>query len=166
MFVTPRTTDLSPPGYRRAALVMYLAGAGGGPEAPLDAAYAFSKLKRWMAEGPTERNRKMAQFLLDNGRMGPSYGSGKRRGMVSEQTLLLVDLAVEWNDFALWEGVLKKSGGDKNPQLFGSAPLIRAWNVFPFDVTRPVLVPSQLLQPRYISHPSFLQIQKAHSSPT
>lgn len=130
----------SPAGYRRAALVMYLAGASVGPEAPLDAAYAFRKLKRWMAEGSTERNRKMAQFLLSDGRLGPSYRSGKRT--LPEETLLLIDLAVEWNDFAMWEGVLKKSGGDKDPQLLGSAPLIRAWNAFPFSVTRPTLAPS------------------------
>jgi len=135
-------------GYHRAALVMYLATAGQGPEAPLDVPYALRKLKRWMAEGPTERNRKMAQFILKNGHLGPhyGYGSGKRRGMLSEDTLLLIDLAVEWNDFAMWAGVLKKSGADKSPQTIGSAPLIRAWNVFPFSVARQMLVSLQLPQ--------------------
>ncbi|KAF9646265.1 hypothetical protein BDM02DRAFT_3271099 [Thelephora ganbajun] len=138
--------------YRRVALVMYLVGAGKGPEAPLDAVYASRKLKRWMAEGPTERNKKMAQFILDNGYFGLSYGSDKRGGMLHENALLLIDLAVEWNDFAMWVGVLKKSGIDKVPQLLGSVPLIRAWNVFPFNVTRPMLVPSQHLQPRSVSY--------------
>lgn len=138
---------MSPAGYRRAALVMYLAGAGEGPEAPLDAAYASNKLKRWMAEGPTERNKKMAQFILSNGRLGPSYGYWKRRGTLPEDALLLVDLAVEWNDFEMWVGILKKSGGDKNPQLLGPAPLVRAWTAFPFNVTRPVSVPPHILRP-------------------
>jgi len=123
---------------------MYLAKAKGGPQAPLDAEYASRKLKRWMAEGPTERNRKMAQLILSNGRLGPRYGFGKRRGaQLPEDTQLLIDLAMEWNDFAMWAGVLKKSGIDKDPKLLGSAPLVRAWSVFPFNVTRPVFVPSQ-----------------------
>lgn len=143
-----RTVHLISSGYRRAVLVMYLAGAGVGGEAPLDVAYAFSKLKRWMAEGPTERNRKMAQFLLDKGRLGPIYSSGKQK--LPEQMLLLIDLAVEWNDFAMWAGILKKSGIDKSPQILGSAPLIRGWRAFPFNVTRPTLVPSQLLLLRSI----------------
>jgi len=132
---------------------MYLAKAKGGPEAPLDAAYAFRKLKRWMAEGPTERNRKMAQFLLGNGRLGPRYGSDKRHGArLSEDAQLLINLAVEWNDFAMWARVLKKSGIDKNPKLLGSGPLVRAWSVFPFNVTRPMFVSSEPPSlPRFLS---------------
>jgi len=123
---------------------MYLVGAKVGPKAPLDAEYAFRKLKRWMAEGPTERNRKMAQFLLSNGRLGPRYGFGKRHGAkLPEDAQLLINLAVEWNDFAMWDEVLKKSGIDMNPKLLGSAPLVRAWSVFPFNVTRPMFVSSE-----------------------
>ena len=132
---------LSPVGYRRAVLVMYLAGAGKGLKPSLDAAYAFRKLKRWMPEGPTERNRKMAQLVLDNGLLRPSYGYGKQRGTLPETTLLLIDIAVEWNDFEMWVGVLKKCRGDENPQVLGSVLLIRAWKAFPFNVTRPMLVP-------------------------
>ena len=137
----PREIHSLPEGYRRTVLVMYLPGAKHGPEAPMDVAYALRKLKRWMVEGPTERNRKMAQFILTKGHLGPSYGGG-RRGAVPEHTLLLIDLAVEWNDLAMWAGVLKKSGGFANPQLLGSAPLLRAWSAFPFNATRPMLVPS------------------------
>ena len=142
---------------------MFLASAGAGPEAPLDVTYAFCKLKRWMAEGPTERNKKMAQFILTNGYLG------FHRGEVPEDALLLMDLAVEWNDFAMWEAVLKKSGSEGNPQRLGSAPLIRVWNVFPFNVTRPMLVPSQFQSQRYTHDLHFncsLQIRKVHSSPT
>jgi len=67
--------------------------------------------------------------------------------MFSEDTLLLINLAVEWNDFAMWAGVVKRSRTDKSPQLLGSAPLIRAWNVFPFNLTQLMWVPPQLPQP-------------------
>jgi len=129
-----------PEGYRRTALVMYLAGAKHGSEARLDAAYALKKLKRWMAEGPTERNRKMAQLVLSKGYLRLSYGA-ERRGTVPEDTLLLIDLAMEWNDFTMWAAVLEKSGGIVKPQLLGSTPLLLAWNTFPFNVARPTLVP-------------------------
>ena len=91
----------------------------------------------------------MAQFILKKGYLGVPYGGG-RRGAVPENTHLLIDLALEWNDFAMWAKVLEKSGGGANPQLFGSAPLIRAWNAFPFNVTRPVSVSSWPLPPRCI----------------
>jgi len=127
---------------------MYLASAEHGVKAPLDAAYALRKLKRWMPEGPTERNKKMAQFILNKGHLGPFYGGGRRS--VPENTLLLINLAVEWNDFTMLAAVLEKSGGVADPQPLGSAHLLRAWNAFPFDVTRPTLVSSQLLLPRCI----------------
>lgn len=82
----------------------------------------------------------MAQFVLKNGHLGAVYSGGRRS--VPENTLLLIDLALEWNDFAMWAAVLEKSKGDVSPQLLGSAPLIRAWNAFPFNIIRPVLVPS------------------------
>jgi len=31
--------------------------------------YTFQKLKRWRAERPTERNRKMGQFIIGHGYM-------------------------------------------------------------------------------------------------
>ena len=169
IFITRRIHSL-PEGYRRTVLVMYLAGAKQGPEGPLDVAYALRKLKRWMVEGPTERNKKMVQFILSKGNLGPFY-SGGRRGAVPENTLLLIDLAVEWNDFTMWAAVLEKSGGSAKPQLLGSTHLIRAWNAFPFNITRPTLVPSRFLSPRCIprthdSHfESSLQIRKTHSLP-
>jgi len=113
----------------------------------------------------------MAQFVLNNGHLGPSYGR-KRRSGVPEDTLLLFDLAMEWNSFTMWAAVLNNSGSDKDPQLLGSAPLIRAWKGFPFDLTRPMLVPSHLLLPRcipctHVSHfKRFSQIRKAHPLPT
>lgn len=120
----PRVIHLLPIGYHCAILVMYLAAVGIGLEAPLDTVYTFRKLQWWMAEGPMERNRKMAQFILSKGCLGPSYGSGKQCGVLLENMLLLVDLAMEWNDFAMWVEVLKKSGADKNLQLLGSALLV------------------------------------------
>ena len=146
--VTPLALSVIHPAsivYHRTALVMYLALTGEESEGPLDAADAFQKLKRSVAEGPTERNRKIVQFILSNGGLWPSYASGKRK--ISEDTLLLIDLAVEWNDFAMWAKVLKKSGIEESPQLLGSAPLIRAWNAFPFNVTRQMFVPSRLPRP-------------------
>ena len=112
----------------------------------------------------------MAQFVLENGYLGPPY-DGKGRGAVPEDALLLINLAVEWNDFAMWTAVLEKSGGSVKPQLLDSTPLILAWNSFPFNVTRPMLVPSQFLSLGCITrtHDSHfetsLQIRKTHSSP-
>ena len=144
---------------------MYLAGAGDGPEAPMDVPYAFRKLRRWMPEGPTEKNRKMVEFVLNKGYLGI------RLGVLPETTLLLIDLAVEWNDFAMWEAVLQTSGGGRSPHLLSSASLLRAWNVFPFSATQPMSVLSQLLPSGCIpcAHTfhvkTSLQIRQARSLP-
>ena len=153
-------THQPPAGYHRAALVMYLGGGKDGPGAPLDVPYAFSQLKRWAAEGPTARNKKMVRFILSRGHLGPGY-SDKRRGLVPENTLLLIDCAVEWNDFAMWTAILKRSGGYTKPQVMGSTPLIRAWSAFPFNVTRPMLVPPQPKLPRYTSHTHIFHFKRS-----
>ena len=87
--------------------------------------YAFKKLKRWKAEGPTERNRKTVQFVINHGSLS------------SQQSLLLIDLALEWGDFTMWQEVL-----DKDLIKLSLNTLIRAWGIFTFDRTKNMLVQS------------------------
>ena len=90
--------------------------------------YAFQKLERRKAEGPTERNRDIVRFLV-------GYGS-----MPSGRMLTLINLALEWGDFAMWEMI---QNGKYTPQL-SSDIVIRAWGAFTFDRTKHVLVCSSL----------------------
>jgi hypothetical protein len=111
---------------------MFLAGENS--TTPLDmggADYAFERLKRWQAEGPTERNRKFAQALADCVYLSSKWETGLPR-----KVSLLIDLALEWDDFTMWEEVLKKSGGGKYKVEFSLDTLIRAWGVFTFDRTK------------------------------
>jgi len=101
--------------------------------------YAFKKLKRWRAEGPTERNRKMARFLVNHGNL-----SGGRSSTLPEHSLLLIDLALEWADFAMWQEVLKKSIREGQAPKLSLDTLIWAWGVFTFDRTKDMLVQSIL----------------------
>ncbi|KAF9648913.1 hypothetical protein BDM02DRAFT_3128680 [Thelephora ganbajun] len=115
--------------YRRSVLVMSLAGEGS--TTPLEmggAEYAFKKLRRWKAEGPTERNRQMARFLLSHGSLSASWSHA-----LSEEVLLLIDLALEWGDFTMWQEILKESAGDGYTLYLSMDVLIRAWGVFTFD---------------------------------
>ena len=112
---------------------MSLAGEGstttlriGGPN------YAFKKLERWKAEGPTERNRKMARFLIDRGYLSDCWQA------LSEQGSLLIDLALEWGDFTMWEEVLRKGASRGHPARLGLDLLVRAWGVFTFDRIKPM----------------------------
>ena len=95
--------------------------------------YALKKLRRWKGEGPTERNRKMAQFLIN--RRSSAY-------IPSEDLKVLIDLALEWGDFSMWEEIFKKNRGDTS-QLSLDV-VIRAWDTFAFDRTKNMLVHSIL----------------------
>ena len=89
--------------------------------------YALKKLKEWRDEGPTEKNRGMAQFLIS-------------RMSSPEQLSTLVDLALEWKDSTVLRGILRKcSSGGRVPQP-SSDMLIRAWGVFTFDGIKDMLV--------------------------
>lgn len=132
----PNPGHLLPTGYHRSALVMSL--AGGGSIAPLDIGgddYAFKKLKRWKAEGPTERNKKMAQFLLNHRASDPYWSHG-----LHPHLLLLIELALEWNYSAIWEEVLKKSVREGRTPEISLDMLIRGWELFTFDRTKSMLV--------------------------
>lgn len=113
---------------------------GGDSEISLktvDAKYALKKLQRWKTEGPTERSRQMAQFLLDHGNFDVNWSR-----KLSEDGALLVDLALEWDDFAMWQEVLKKSTSDKRVPELGSDVLVRACGAFTFDRTKHMFVRS------------------------
>ena len=115
--------------------------------------YAFQKLKRWRAEGQTERNRMMARFLVDNGYLGLSWSREP-----SDQTLLLANLALEWNDFAMWEGILKRITRDGFTTQSGLGLLVRAWDVFTFDRTKHMFVhPVRISMPYSIAYIPFIQ---------
>jgi len=106
--------------------------------------YAFQKLKRWRAEGPTERNRRMAQYLISHGYLGSTWSRA-----LSELELLLIDLALEWNDYAMWEGVSKRVTIEGFTTQSGLGVLVRAWGVFTFDRTKRLLVHPVLLSGPY-----------------
>ena len=74
----------------------------------------------------------MAQFLIDHGDLDPS----------TEESSLVIDLALEWGDFAMWQEVLDKGLSEEyEPQLMSDI-LIRAWGIFTFDRTKNMLVQS------------------------
>jgi len=85
--------------------------------------YAFKKLERWRAEGPTERNRRMARSLAD-------YGRWSHR--LPKHVSLLLDLALEWSDFPMWQKTLEKSTQNECAHL-GLDVLVQAWSTFTFD---------------------------------
>ena len=136
--------------YRRPVLIMFLAGELS--ITPLDmggANYALTKLKRWQAEGPTKRNIEMAQFLANR-----VYLSSSWETRLPEQVSLLIDLALEWDDFTMWEEVLKKSGGGKYKVEFNLDTLIRAWGVFTFDRTKKMSALRSRVQFHSLAHTS------------
>ena len=121
--------------------------------------YALKKLRRWKGQGPTERNRKMAQFLIKHGSLSSGWSHA-----LSEHSALLIDLALEWGDFAMWEEVLKKSTKEGHAPQLGLNELIRAWDIFMFDRIKNMLVHSLpcLISPAYVS----LQSGKGYPQPT
>ena len=138
----PNASYLPPAGYHRSALVMSLGGSDSTKILEVGGAnYAFGKLKRWNAEGPTERNKKIVRFLV---------GSGHRQ----EHTLLSVDLALEWGDLELLEDVILKSIREGCTVQLSSDVVVRAWGVFTFDRTKHMSVRSPFLR----SCPIFLLI--------
>ena len=103
--------------------------------------YTFRKLEKWKAEGPTERNKTMVQFLAS-------------RHLSSEGRLMLINLALEWRHFSTWNTALQGgySGGEFGPEV-----MIQAWGIFTFDQTKPMLVYSVLVSAilSYSPFPSF-----------
>jgi len=106
--------------------------------------YAFKKLKRWRAEGPTERTRKMARYLVDREYLSTSWSHD-----LTDRGSVLIDLALEWNDFAMWEAVLNKTSSGRLTTQSGLDILARAWGVFTFDRTKHLLVHSVLVSVPY-----------------
>jgi len=123
------------------------------------ATYALKKLRRWKGEGPTERNRKMARFLINHGSLSSSWSH-----TLSEHSGLLIDLALEWGDPAMWEEVLEKSTREGHVLLLGLDELIRALNVFTFDRTKNMLVHSTLAPIPHLLCLSFLTESRSLSA--
>ena len=122
--------------------------------------YAFKKLKRWNAEGPTERNKQMAQFILSHGSMSDGWHSHT----LSAQALLLIDLAVEWGDFNMWQEVLKRGMSGGYPPQLSADVLIRACDVFTFDRTKHLFVHFILTStPHSFAHVSLYLVCPAES---
>jgi hypothetical protein len=113
--------------------------------------YMVEKLQKRRAEGPTERNKQMAQSLLKHGHFA-LYSS---RSLAAEASVL-IDLALEWGDLAVFRKVLEKSArGKYKPQL--SLDVVRrACGVFAFDLVKHLFVHSTLaFAPRSIArHPN------------
>ena len=94
--------------------------------------YALKKLKKWRDEGPTEKNRGMAQFLT--GRMSSP-----------EELSALVDLALEWKDSTTLQETLEKCLSERHVPQPSLDMLIRAWGAFTFDGIKDMLVHSTLV---------------------
>jgi hypothetical protein len=132
---------------------MFLAGAiEEKPSVTGGIKYALKKLNRWKPEGPTERNRQMARCVLDRAELKTYWSGG-----LSTEGSLLVDLALEWGDFPMWEEVLKKSAGGKFPPRLSSDILLRAWSVFTFDRIKHTSVHSTF-HPSPVTLPIFLSL--------
>jgi hypothetical protein len=99
--------------------------------------YALTKLKRWRAEGQTERNIQMARYLLDHKTSSYSW-------TYDQSAPFLIDLALEWGDFPMWQEVFRKSRRDMITPELSADVLFRAWSVFSFDRTKDMSVPSIL----------------------
>jgi hypothetical protein len=110
--------------------------------------YALKKLERWKAEGPTERNKQMARFLLDHGSFGTQYS----HELTTDESLL-VDLALQWGDLPMWKEVLKKSASAGSELRLSPDLLIRAWSVFTFDCIKQLSVHfHSCLIPCFLAH--------------
>ena len=93
--------------------------------------YVLKRLSEWRSEGPTERNKAMARFLINHVSF-PKHSS------------TLMDLALEWEDLAIWQQAEKASSRRLAPPP-SSDILIRAWRTFTFDRIKDMLVHSTLV---------------------
>jgi hypothetical protein len=92
--------------------------------------YALQKLKRaGPRDDPTPEDRKMANYVL--ARLTP-------RDKIS--ALALADFAIQWNDLAMWNQLVKASGADKNLDVIGKDKLFAGWKKFSFENVRPTYV--------------------------
>lgn len=94
--------------------------------------YVLKKLGEWQSEGPTERNKAMARFLINH----LSF---------PDRSSTLMDLALKWEDLAIWQQVLEKTlstGHAPRPSL---DMLIRACGIFTFDRLKDMFVHSVLV---------------------
>ena len=94
----------------------------------------------------------MAQFILRKGYLGPSYGGGCCS--VPENMLLLINLAVKWNDFDMWAAVSGLVSGALSIAIY--SPISR--------ILRPALVD----KPRFVSltSPSTVLVQSTRPRQT
>ena len=93
--------------------------------------YALKKLKEWRGEGPTERNKGIARFLVNRERF-------------PENASMLMDLALEWEDLEIWQEVVEKGLNEGRAPRPSLDMLIRAWGIFTFDRIKYMLVHSTL----------------------
>jgi len=87
--------------------------------------YALQRLKSAGSRSPTQEDRKVANYVL--ARINP-------RDKVS--ALAMADLAIQWNDLAMWNQIVKASGAEKSLDMIGKDKLIAAWDKFSFENVR------------------------------
>jgi hypothetical protein len=87
--------------------------------------YALQKLKSASPRSPTQEDRKMANYVL--ARMNPGDKAS---------ALAMTDFAIQWNDLAMWNQIVKASRADKNLDMIGKDKLIAAWDKFSFENVR------------------------------
>jgi hypothetical protein len=100
-----------------------------------DRDYALKQLQIWKAEGPAKRNKRTARYLLDHVGVSPRWSY-----TLPQMAPILLDLALEWGDFAMWQEVANKSMSNGGTSNIDSDVLIRACNVFSFDRTKAMFV--------------------------
>jgi len=93
----------------------------------------------------------MSRFLIKHGSLGSDWSHA-----LSEHSTLLIDLALEWGNFAMWEEVLKKSTREGLTPQLSLNELIQAWDVFTFDRTKNMLVHSILAPMPHFPRSCFL----------
>jgi hypothetical protein len=95
--------------------------------------YAMQTLTRangWTTE-PNAKDRKRAEYILHRLKVNDK-----------KTARFMADLAVQWNDLAMWNRVVKGSGAEKNVDVLGMEKLVQASKQFSFQAVRMTWVPS------------------------
>jgi hypothetical protein len=89
--------------------------------------YAVQSLIRantWNSQ-PTANDRKWANYV-----------SVRVSSKDKASARFMADLAVQWNDLAMWEQVVKASGSEKKFGVLGLDKFVLAWKKFSFDIVK------------------------------
>jgi mannose-1-phosphate guanylyltransferase len=94
--------------------------------------YAMQTLTRanGLTTEPSAKDRKRAEYILC------------RLNVNDKKTArFMADLAVQWNDLAMWNRVVKQSGSERNVDVLEKERLVQASKQFSFEAVRITWVP-------------------------